>query len=129
MITDLTAALRRRQRRADRSRADVERLLTREDTGIRERVLWRMLYETAARSAEVLRLDVEDLDLPNRKAKVAALGRRGRRDRVADRHGPAAAPPAEGPQVRPGAPHRPPVAHRAAARMGSAVCRSRGPQR
>ncbi len=72
--TDLTSALRRRQRAADRSRAlsraDVERLLTREDIGIRERTLWRLLYETAARSAEVLRLDVGDLDLPNRKAKV-----------------------------------------------------------
>src|SRR6266852_5559193 len=48
------------------SRADVEQLLTREDIGIRERALWRMLYETAARSAELLALDVEDLDLPNR---------------------------------------------------------------
>ncbi len=69
----------RRQRAADRSRAlsraDVERLLTREDIGIRERTLWRLLYETAARSAEVLRLDVGDLDLPNRKAKVRRKGR------------------------------------------------------
>ena len=76
--TDLTAALRRRQRAADRSRAlshaEVERLLTREDISIRERTLWRLLYETAARSAEVLRLDVEDLDLPNRKAKVRRKG-------------------------------------------------------
>ena len=76
--TDLTSALRRRQRAADRSRAlsraDVERLLTREDISIRERTLWRLLYETAARSAEVLRLDVEDLDLPNRKAKVRRKG-------------------------------------------------------
>jgi len=76
--TDLTSVLRRRQRGADRSRAlsrvDVERLLTREDIAIRERSLWRMLYETAARSAEVLRLDVEDLDLPNRKAKVRRKG-------------------------------------------------------
>jgi len=75
---DLTSVLRRRQRAADRSRAlsraDVEQLLTREDTSIRERTLWRMLYETAARSAEVLRLDVEDLDLPNRKAKVRRKG-------------------------------------------------------
>jgi integrase len=31
---------------------------------------WRTLYETAARSAEVLALDVEDLDLPYRRAKV-----------------------------------------------------------
>ena len=75
---DLTSVLRRRQRAADRSRAlsraDVERLLTREDISIRDRTLWRMLYETAARSAEVLRLDVEDLDLPNRRAKVRRKG-------------------------------------------------------
>jgi len=38
-----------------RSRADVEALLTREDIDLRERTLWRMLYEAAARSAEVLR--------------------------------------------------------------------------
>jgi len=68
----------RRRKAADRSRAlsraDVERLLTRDDIAIRERTLWRLLYETAARSAEVLRLDVEDLDLPNRKAKVRRKG-------------------------------------------------------
>jgi integrase/recombinase XerC/integrase/recombinase XerD len=52
------------------SRADVERLLTCDDIAIRERTLWRMLYETAARSAEVLAMDVEDLDLPSRRAKV-----------------------------------------------------------
>jgi integrase len=76
--TDLTSALRRRQRAADRSRAlsraDVERLLTREDISIRERTLLRMLYETAARSAEILRLDVEDLDLANRRSKVTRKG-------------------------------------------------------
>ena len=33
-----------------------------------------MLYETAARSAEVLRLDVEDLDMPNRRARVRRKG-------------------------------------------------------
>ena len=75
---DLTGALRRRKRAADRSRAlsraDVEALLTRDDIGIRERTLWRLLYETAARSAEVLRLDVEDLDLANRRAKVTRKG-------------------------------------------------------
>jgi len=68
----------RRKPRPDRSRAlshaEVEQLLTREDIGLRERVLWRMLYETAARSAEVLALNVEDLDLPNRRAKVRRKG-------------------------------------------------------
>jgi integrase len=33
-----------------------------------------MLYETAARSAEVLGLDVEDLDLPSRRARVRRKG-------------------------------------------------------
>ena len=56
------------------SRAEVEQLLTREDISLRERTLWRMLYETAARSAEVLALDVEDLDLPNRRARVRRKG-------------------------------------------------------
>ncbi len=75
---DPARLLRRRRKAPDRSRAlsraDVERLLTRDDIPIRERTLWRLLYETAARSAEVLRLDVEDLDLPNRKAKVRRKG-------------------------------------------------------
>ena len=77
-VIDLTAALRRRKRAADRSRAltraEVERLLTREDTAIREKVLWSLLYESAARSAEVLGLDVADLDMPNRRAKVTRKG-------------------------------------------------------
>jgi len=78
ITSDPLRSLRRRQPRPDRSRAlsrvDVERLLTREDTALREKVLWGMLYETAARSAEVLALDVEDLDLPNRRAKVRRKG-------------------------------------------------------
>ena len=48
----------------------MSQLLTRKDISLRERTLWRMLYETAARSAEVLALDIEDLDLPNRCARV-----------------------------------------------------------
>src|SRR6266699_5119397 len=75
---DTARLLRRRRKAPDRaralSRADVERLLTRDDIAIRERTLWRLLYETAARSAEVLRLDVDDLDMPNRKAKVRRKG-------------------------------------------------------
>jgi integrase len=76
--TDPSRLLRRRRPRPDRSRslsrAEVGQLLTREDIALRERTLWRMLYETAARSAEVLRLDVEDLDLPNRRARVIRKG-------------------------------------------------------
>jgi len=75
---DPSRRLRRRSLPPDRSRAlsraDVDQLLTREDISLRERVLWRLLYETAARSAEVLALDVEDLDLPNRRARVRRKG-------------------------------------------------------
>jgi integrase len=78
LAADPSRLLVRRKPRPDRSRAlsraEVEQLLTREDISIRERTLWRMLYETAARSAEVLRLDVEDLDMPNRKARVRRKG-------------------------------------------------------
>jgi integrase len=76
--SDPTGLLRRRRRAPDRARAlsrtDVERLIIRDDIGLRERTLWRLLYESAARSAEVLRLNVEDLDLPNRKARVTRKG-------------------------------------------------------
>src|SRR5512135_69084 len=75
---DPTKALRRRGRAPDRTRAlsrpDVEQLLTGEDLALRERTLWRMLYETAARASEVLALNVEDLDLRNRRAKVRRKG-------------------------------------------------------
>jgi len=78
ITADPSRLLRRRSPRPDRSRAlsraDVGQLLTREDINLRERVLWRLLYETAARSAEVLRLDVADLDLPNRRARVRRKG-------------------------------------------------------
>lgn len=70
--------LRRRKPRPDRaqalSRSEVEALLTREDISLRERTLWRLLYETAARSAEVLALNVEDVDLLNRRACVRRKG-------------------------------------------------------
>ena len=78
MIADPSRMLKRRKPRADRARAlsvaDVEQLLARKDISLRERTLWRMLYETAARSAEVLALNVEDLDLPNRRARVRRKG-------------------------------------------------------
>jgi integrase/recombinase XerC/integrase/recombinase XerD len=78
ITADPSRMLTRRKPRPDRaralSRAEVEQLLTREDISLRERTLWRMLYETAARSAEVLALNVEDLDLPNRQARVRRKG-------------------------------------------------------
>jgi len=78
VAADPSRLLVRRRPRPDRSRAlaraEVEQLLTRGDIPLRERTLWRLLYETAARSAEVLRLDVPDLDLPNRTARVRRKG-------------------------------------------------------
>jgi integrase/recombinase XerC/integrase/recombinase XerD len=78
ITTDPTKPLRRRGRAPDRSKAlskaEIQALLTRDDLAIRERTLWRMLYETAARANEVLALDVDDLDLRNRRAKVRRKG-------------------------------------------------------
>jgi integrase len=75
---DPTRSLRRRGRAPDRTKAlpgaEIEALLGREDLGLRERTLWRLLYETAARAHEVLALDVDDLDLRNRCAKVRRKG-------------------------------------------------------
>jgi len=55
-------------------KAAIERLLTRRDIPLREKTLWRMLYETAARTSEILALNVEDLDLENRRAPIRSKG-------------------------------------------------------
>lgn len=44
------------------------------DVDLRERTLRQMLYDTAARASEILSLNVEDLDLPNKRAKVVGKG-------------------------------------------------------
>jgi site-specific recombinase XerC len=41
---------------------------------LRERALWRLLYDSAARAEEALGLDVDDLDLANRQAKARTKG-------------------------------------------------------
>jgi integrase len=48
------------------------------DAALRERVLWHLLYESAARAEEVLMLDVAHLDTANRRAVVTRKG--GHRD-------------------------------------------------
>jgi integrase len=55
-------------------RAAVVRLITSPRVTLRERCFWSMLYDSAARSAEVLRLDVGDLDLANHRARVTRKG-------------------------------------------------------
>ncbi|MFI0420780.1 tyrosine-type recombinase/integrase [Spongiactinospora sp. 9N601] len=70
--------IRRRARTPDRTRAlaraDIETLLARPDLALRERTLFRLLYESAARTEEVLALDIGELDLRNRRAKVRRKG-------------------------------------------------------
>jgi integrase len=70
--------IRRRSRIAERTkavgRAEAEALLTRSNLGLRERTLWRLLYDSAARAQEVLALDAGELNLRNRRAKVRRKG-------------------------------------------------------
>ena len=76
--TDLTVALERRRTPADYSRSlpatELGRLFTRRGVPLRERALWRLLYETAARANEVLSLNIEDLNLPARRAVTTGKG-------------------------------------------------------
>jgi integrase len=57
-----------------RSKAAIDRLIARRDIHLREKTLWRMLYETAARSDEILALNIEDLDFAGRRCQVKAKG-------------------------------------------------------
>ena len=67
-----------RRRPADNTRAipyeDLEDLWRRRDVPLREKLLWRLLYETAARTSEVLALDVGDLDRARRRARIRSKG-------------------------------------------------------
>ena len=78
LATNPARRLERRKpaRRGDRSipRGRLEKLLADDRHGLRERVLWRMLYETAARAEEILTLNIEDLDPEFRRARVTSKG-------------------------------------------------------
>ena len=56
-------------RRGDRAvpRTRLDKLFNDDRHSLRERVLWRLLYETAARADEILSLNIEDLDLELRR--------------------------------------------------------------
>jgi integrase len=58
----------------DLSKAAIERQVSRRDVSLREKTLWRMLYKTAARASEILGLDVEQLDIDNRRAPIRSKG-------------------------------------------------------
>ncbi|MEV7805251.1 DUF6596 domain-containing protein [Microbispora sp. NPDC088329] len=63
---------RARTRPIDRSL--LESLWERPGVPLRERTLWRLLYESAAPADWALSLDVEDLDLPGMRGEVKARG-------------------------------------------------------
>jgi integrase len=46
----------------------------RQDVAMREKALWRLLYETAARSSEALSIKVEDLELENKRVRIRSKG-------------------------------------------------------
>jgi len=77
-VPALPDAAERRPQVPDETRAvdqaAIERLLTRRDVPLREKTLWRMLYETAARASEILALDVGDLELDARRAVIVSKG-------------------------------------------------------
>ena len=73
---------------------------------LREKTLWWLLYETAARANEILALNVEDLDLPRRRAVVIGKGRPSRARRLGDQNRPAAPPPPARPHQRAAVPRR-----------------------
>lgn len=83
VVEDPTDGLERRKerrtaRQAEGQRAihyaELEALWSRKDTALREKLLWRLLYDTAARASEVLGLDVADLDLGERSARITGKG-------------------------------------------------------
>jgi integrase len=78
LAENLVGGLDRRREPADRTkaipRAELERLWRREDASVRERAFWRLCYETAGRAGEVLGLNVEDVDLANKRARVRSKG-------------------------------------------------------
>lgn len=57
-----------------RTREQIDRLITDKRQSLEDRTLWSMLYSTAARAEEVLRLEVEDLDRANRRARTIRKG-------------------------------------------------------
>jgi len=78
LVDDLTVDLERRPEPADRTKAiplpELEQLWRCDTIGVREKALWRLLYETAGRASEALSINVEDLDLDNKRARVRSKG-------------------------------------------------------
>lgn len=78
ITTQPARRIKRHKRPADRARAvprdDLEAFFDLPGHHVRDRTLWRLLYESAARSDEVLTLNVEGLNLANHTAVVVRKG-------------------------------------------------------
>ncbi|GAA1580566.1 site-specific integrase [Actinomadura kijaniata] len=78
ITTDLAALIERRPEIRDRTRAIdrhiITALLDRRDVPLREKTLWRLAYESAARADEVLALNIEHLDLDNKRGRILGKG-------------------------------------------------------
>jgi integrase len=78
MSHEVTQGLERRRVAEDHTRAiprdELDRLFARRDKSLRDRCLWRLLYETGARANEVLNLNVEDVDLAAKRAVTTRKG-------------------------------------------------------
>ncbi|MCX4822435.1 site-specific integrase [Streptomyces sp. NBC_01142] len=59
-----------------RSKMAIDRLIARREVHLREKTLWRMLYETSGRAEEILGVNIEDLDFAGRRCQVKAKGSR-----------------------------------------------------
>jgi integrase len=112
LTTDLAGELERRPEPADRTKAitlpELERLWKRDDVAVREKALWRFLYETAARASEALSINVEDVDLDNKRVPGPLQRWRSRLAPPPDRLGPAAPHADRRAPPRPAVPRRPP---------------------
>lgn len=77
-VADVALEAKRRREHEDRTRSiptvELERLWRRQDVALRDKALWRLLYETAARATEVLSLNVEDVDVANKRARIRSKG-------------------------------------------------------
>lgn len=73
-VDDLSAGLARkpesRERRPSIGPPQLDALWERPDTAPREKTLWRLLHESSAAARTALSLNVEDLDLENRRGRV-----------------------------------------------------------
>ncbi|WP_067812915.1 tyrosine-type recombinase/integrase [Actinomadura kijaniata] len=78
VTTDLTALIARRPEPRDRTRAidrtTIAALLDDRGVPLRDKTLRKLLYESAARADEVLSLNIEDLDLDNKRGRVTGKG-------------------------------------------------------